>query len=88
MKYCAKHHGGENNTPTIMKSKEDCVSAWRAAKAKADRLWWQLHRQRVNEKRRRRYKEDFMFRERIKAYAKRYAAAKRDRQRNIKQEAI
>ena len=68
-----------------MKSKEDRLSAWRTAKAKADRLWWQLHGQRVNEKRRKRYKVDAMYRERIKACAKRYAAAKRDRQRNTKE---
>jgi len=32
--------------------------AWLDAKAKADRLYWQLHRERINAQRRQRYAQD------------------------------
>ncbi len=41
--------------------------AWRRAKAGADRLYWKLCRDRVNARRRARYRNDEAYRERVRA---------------------
>jgi hypothetical protein len=41
--------------------------AWRRAKAEADRLYWKLCRDRVNARRRARYRNDEAYRERVRA---------------------
>ena len=41
--------------------------AWRRAKAEADRLYWKLCRDRVNTRRRERYRNDDAYRERVRA---------------------
>jgi hypothetical protein len=41
--------------------------AWRSAKAEADRLYWKLCRDRVNARRRERYRNDGAYRERVRA---------------------
>ena len=41
--------------------------AWRRAKAEADRLYWKVCRNRVNARRRERYRNDEAYRERVRA---------------------
>ena len=44
--------------------------AWRRAKARADRIYWRLHREHVNARRRERYRSDPLYRARVRAYQK------------------
>ena len=38
------------------------LQEWRALKAAADRLWWQMHKDRINARRRSRYRHDAVYR--------------------------
>jgi hypothetical protein len=60
------------------------IQAWRQVKAEADRLWWRLHRHRVNAKRRQRYREDAVYRNKVRARARLRAQTLRKRERESK----
>ena len=49
----------------------DLHRAWLRAKAKADRLYWQLHGERINAQRRQRYAQDAEYRQKQQDRARR-----------------
>ena len=55
---------------TMADAKEALHQAWLAAKAHADRLYWQLHGPRINARRRERYAQDPVFREKTRERAR------------------
>jgi len=64
-----------------MSDKEDLHQAWLIAKSHADRLYWQLHGARINARRRQRYAQDPVFREKQWEWA-------RERRRWLKQKEL
>jgi hypothetical protein len=64
-----------------MSEREALHQAWLTAKAHADRLYWQLHGPRINARRRQRYAQDLVFREKQRERA-------RERQKWLKQKAL
>ncbi len=52
--------GDERNAKELQTA--TLLQEWRALKAAADRLWWQMHKDRINARRRSRYRHDAVYR--------------------------